>query len=262
VEDAFVHDLFFRLLRTPYFDLSYYEVTMVLGFFAGALLWRWQMRRGGYSKRFFWLMLVFSHVLMFLGLRLFHCALWSPQYFYSKPERILEFAKGGYASHGALFALAFFFWFLARRYKKSFLDLFDRFSFYVAPAWAFIRIGNFAQTEIVGRETTLPWGVRFMRYNDEGSVIRHPTQIYEALLLALSLGVILWADRRFGRENRPPGLIFGLWLSVYFTGRFFLEFIKELDLTLSVFTMGHLLSVPCMLIGYYLVRRGLTGEKK
>ena len=112
---------------------------------------------------------------------------------------------------------------------QSFVEGCDRFAFSAALGTILVRIGNLFNSEIVGKPTFAAFGVRFPRY-DTAAIeppLRHPSQLYEALL---GLGVLLalwWADRALGREQRPRGALISLFLAGYFCGRFVLEFWKE-----------------------------------
>jgi prolipoprotein diacylglyceryl transferase len=119
-----------------------------------------------------------------------------------------------------------------------------------------IRLGNFMNSEIVGRETSLAWGVKFPRYDWrlplEAVPARHPSQLYEALMAALILLVLFWADRALGGEKRPRGVLTFLVMLLYFVGRFSVEFAKEyqtLEASRVALTMGQYLSLPFICVG-------------
>jgi prolipoprotein diacylglyceryltransferase len=90
-------------------------------------------------------------------------------------------------------------------------------------------------------------------------VYRHPVQLYEALLGALVLAGIVFADRAWGKEQRPRGALIALAATLYFAGRFVLEFAKEYQALAqgSLFTMGQWLSLPCALLAAWLLWRSL-----
>ena len=124
-----------------------------------------------------------------------------------------------------------------------------------------VRLGNFFNSEIVGRQTDLPWAVIFPLY-DCGSptvcataVPRHPSQLYEAALGTVILLVLYFADRWAGRENRPRGLLTALFLILYFIARFSVEFVKEYQAlkNTSALTMGQYLSILPVLAGIALL---------
>ena len=71
---------------------------------------------------------------------------------------------------------------------------------------------------------------------------------------------LIIVDRVMGKEKRPLGLLGGLFLTLYFTGRFIVEYFKEyqaLNAEQSAFTMGQYLSIPFIMIGLYMVASAL-----
>lgn len=132
----------------------------------------------------------------------------------------------------------------------------ESFAFSAALGATLVRIGNLFNSEVVGRVTDQSWGVRFPLYDKLGaaSPLRHPSQIYEIALGLLVLCGLFVADRRMGKEKRPRGMMISLFFAMYFSGRFFVEFFKEYQTGLRVsegLTMGHWLSIPGALLGFY-----------
>ncbi|MGM0597925.1 MAG: prolipoprotein diacylglyceryl transferase family protein, partial [Myxococcota bacterium] len=118
-----------------------------------------------------------------------------------------------------------------------------------------VRVGNFFNSEIVGRKTDQSWGVRFPRCaEDRGETLiplRHPSQLYEASMGVFIIIILVIVDRIY-KEKRPRGILGALFLSLYFTGRFIVEFFKEFQ-TLNreyFLTMGQFLSIPLAVFGY------------
>jgi prolipoprotein diacylglyceryltransferase len=99
--------------------------------------------------------------------------------------------------------------------------------------------------------------------------VRHPSQLYEAALGLFLLVLLLVADRLAGKEKRPEGLLFGLFLTVYFALRFLVEFTKEyqtLDPRTSPLNMGQLLSILPFVLGalvlFFVYRRERKSKKR
>ena len=235
--------------------IRYYGVVFVCTLVTAYLFWRWQMRRGGYSREIIEGFIVWGTVATIVGARLGHCLFYEPARYLSDPIQILYFWQGGLASHGATIGLVIALALYSRRHKLPLLELMDRFSPSAAIGAAGIRLGNFLNSEIVGRATDVPWGVRFMLYNDHGAKLRHPSQLYEFAMGLFVLLVIVLADRWAGREKRPRGLLVSLFLLVYFTGRFFVEYVKEYQAPSveTLLTMGQWLSILPMFIGAVLL---------
>jgi prolipoprotein diacylglyceryl transferase len=129
----------------------------------------------------------------------------------------------------------------------------------VASVWVypFVRLGNFANSEIWGRVTDGPFGVIFDRrweIGGEAGPPRHPVVLYEAVLYFCELAFAIWLQKRYARKWRA-GSMFLFLLGTHFTLRFFAEFFKEsqgVDEGWAL-NMGHWLSVPVITACYGLV---------
>ena len=96
------------------------------------------------------------------------------------------------------------------------------------------RIANFINSELYGRETNILWSTKFISVDN---LSRHPSQIYEAICEGLLLFLILsYLAKK--KEFKFPGLISALFLIVYSTFRFVLEFYREPDLHIGYLTFG------------------------
>jgi len=190
-----------------------------------------------------------------IGARLGHCLFYNPEYYLSRPLEILQVWKGGLASHGAAIGILTAIYLYDRKRKGfSFLWLMDRIVITVALAGFFIRMGNFFNSEIIGKPTNADWGFVFVAVDN---IPRHPAQLYESIAY-LMIFIFLFAYYFITKGKFKKGLIFGLFLIMVFTFRFFVEFWKENQ---SLFeekmflNMGQLLSIPFVLVGIYLVLR-------
>lgn len=190
-----------------------------------------------------------------LGARLGHVLLYDPVFYLSHPGEILKVWQGGMASHGALVGiLAGIYLYSLTAKGISFLWIADRIGMAVPIAGVLIRIGNFINSEILGRPTDMPWGVVFARVN---MVPRHPVQLYESLCYLL-IFLILFRDYRRKLDRLPQGWLLGRSLVLIFSARFVLEAFKEGQAVFESgwpLTMGQLLSIPAVLAGLYLTRR-------
>lgn len=238
-------------------QLRYYGVIFASMLYLGFLLWKWQMTRGGHPLAVTEQFLIWGVVAVLVGSRLGHCLFYEPEKYLSDPIQILKVWQGGLASHGATIGLVVALLLFAKKHSLPWLEVLDRFSMSAAVGAAAVRLGNFFNSEIVGRATDVPWAVRFMRY-DNGHVARHPSQLYEFTLGILVLLTLYITDRLAGREKRPTGLLASLFLILYFTGRFSVEFVKEYQVDLlvssdSALTMGQYLSILPIICGVALL---------
>jgi phosphatidylglycerol---prolipoprotein diacylglyceryl transferase len=208
-------------------------------------------------------LLIYVAIGTIVGARLGHCLFYEPAYYLSNPVEILKIWKGGLASHGAAIGIVLVLWLYIRKHKLSFLWLMDRLVIVVPLAGAFIRIGNLFNSEIYGRATDVPWAFLFVRDRVidpvtgalAPNVPSHPTQIYEALSYLLIFTVLFIIYKKKKDEIRD-GVIFGIFLILLFSARFFIEFIKNDQVTFEagmLFNMGQWLSLPFIVMGIGLI---------
>lgn len=232
-----------------------YSLLFAATFVAGLLFLRWQLARFGVdAASTAWLVLAtFAGVI--IGTRVAHAAFYSPALL-ADPGRLARVSAGGLASHGAAVALPLVMWFFARVKKLSFGDVLDACAMPSAFGAALVRLGNLANSEILGSTTSAPWGFRFVRLHDEA--LRHPVQLYEAVLALAVLAVLVRAHR-----SRPPRWrLSGLFFSLYFGGRLALELFKDEGRLSPWLTTGQLLSLPFALLGVALLVRRPAGLRE
>ena len=189
-----------------------------------------------------------------IGARLGHCLFYEPEYYLANPLKILKVWEGGLASHGAAIGIPLAIFIFSRKYKEYNLGfLLARVTITVPLAGACIRLGNLMNSEIVGKRTEVPWGFIFSHNNE--TFARHPTQIYEALAY-IAIFIILYSIYLKKGKNINNYFIFGLFLILLFTSRFFLEFFKEVQVDFESklpMDMGQLLSIPFVIGGILLM---------
>lgn len=184
-----------------------------------------------------------------IGARLGEVFFYNWDYYKDHTDEILKTWQGGLSSHGAtigifIAVIIYSQWII----KKNFLWVADRAVIGIAMTAAFVRLGNFANSEIIGKPADLPWSVIF---DSIDAIPRHPTQIYEFIAYAV-LSVFLYIlFRKKGHELRT-GTISGLFLIMMFSFRFLVEFFKENQVEFEghwSINQGQRLSIPFILIG-------------
>ena len=123
----------------------------------------------------------------------------------------------------------------------------------IPPGLGFGRIGNFINGELWGRETDVSWGMVFPQAND--ILVRHPSQLYQAILEGVILFFILWW---YSKKPRTIGNVSGMFLIFYGLFRVIAEFAREPDAHLGFIafdwlTMGQLLSLPMIAAGIFIM---------
>ena len=258
------------LLHLGPISLRWYSLLFVSGFIFGWYMVRSFYRREGVDEKLLDPLLYTMLISVIVGARLGHCIFYDPQYYFGSWQGFLEVFqpwKGGLASHGGAIGIILgLLWYTNKYGKKEGFDFFwlaDRIVLVVCFAGACIRLGNFFNSEIIGYNTTLPWGIVFDRTGDPNP--KHPTMLYEALTY-LTMGVVMiWLYRK-KLDKLYRGELFGIFLTFCFGMRGLLEFTKAPSVTVFtigdvVINMGHLLSFPFAIAGIafwiWSVKRGV-----
>ncbi|HYI48193.1 MAG TPA: prolipoprotein diacylglyceryl transferase [Allosphingosinicella sp.] len=191
-----------------------------------------------------------------VGGRLGYCIFYRPE-IWATPLEVLKPWNGGMSLHGGFIGVILAIWLFCRVQKLDMLRVCD----YVACASPFglilVRLANFANGELWGRPTDLPWGMIFPGARD--NLPRHPSQLYEALLEGLlMMAVLVYLFWRTDARYRP-GRLLGTGLVIYGVARFLIEFVRQPDVGLEHLplglTMGQMLSAPMLIAGLYLLVR-------
>ena len=273
-------------------EIRYYGALYVVALMGAYMLWQWQMLKSGRTReqaeRFF----TVAIAAVIIGARVGHCVFYHPSYYLAHPWEIIKVWEGGLASHGATITLVLTLVYFARTEQMLIRDVFDRFAIGVAWAASIIRLGNLMNSEIVGRVTDSALAFKFPLYEralwrscqgcatgaDPSCVEtargcvdlnlvpwRHPSQLYEFGMGMMIFAILLFVDRRFKEGERPLGLLGGLFLVLYFSARFIVEYFKEfqaLTAEQSSFTMGQYLSIPFVLIGLGMIAYGFKEKAR
>jgi phosphatidylglycerol:prolipoprotein diacylglycerol transferase len=229
------------------------------------LILLWRIKYDNLEKIFQDSNLVFDYLLLaffsaLIGGRLGYALLYDPTYQLLNPLNMFspyDLGSGQYVGifgmsyHGALAAIIVSSWVFLKKKKINFLAWVD----FVIPAAAlgyfFGRMGNFLNGELFGRLTSLPIGMHFAA---DAANLRHPSQLYEALLEGVLLSVVLWKMRKHKFEK---GFLSGIYLLGYGLLRIVAEQFREPDPQLgflwNYFTMGQILSSTMVVGGLLLI---------
>lgn len=244
--------------------IRWYSLLFVGVFLGGYALLNWQIRRGGGDEEVAGDFIVYGVGGVLIGARLGHVLFYDFDKAVADPTWVFRIWEGGLASHGAVIGLIFAMYLFTRSRGVPFLEGADRFAFSAALGATLVRVGNFMNSEIVGRVTDGSWGVRFpLASEDMGKAtipLRYPTQLFEVALGLFVMLCLYLVDRAAGKEKRPRGLLISTFFTIYFIGRFVVEFWKEHQTVepTKFITMGQYLSIPGILLGFYGLYFSLT----
>ena len=297
-----------------FFVIRFYSLMFVIAFGLGWYIMKNIFEREGESIEKLDSLFIWTVLATLIGARLGHVLFYDWEYFRNHlveiflPIRenvnatLFGFIDGweftgfqGLASHGAAISIILAMYYFSKKVlNKPLLWILDRVVIPVASGAIFVRLGNFFNSEIIGKETTSAFGIKFLReqfspleamkltqINDYNAAygaiannpqfsailaqvpVRHPAQLYEAfcyIFVFATLFFLYWkTDARL-----KSGYLFGLFLTLLFTVRIIVESVKESqggfesDLG-NILSTGQWLSIPFIVIGLYFV---YTAKKK
>lgn len=245
------------------FMLHYYSMMWIVAFIIGFFIMKRIYKNEGQSDESLDSLFIYSVLGIMIGARLGHVIFYQPELFKEDFFSIFlpfSFKNGihftgfqGLASHGAAIGMIISMYLYNKKVlHKSVIWILDRVVIPVASGAVFVRIGNFINSEIVGKPTGTDFGVVF-KQNGE-TFARHPAQLYESFLYIFVFLILFYFYWKTKKGNQQ-GFLFGLFLVLLFTVRFFVEFVKEPQgqeyFTKFGLNTGQLLSIPFILIGLY-----------
>lgn len=200
----------------------------------------------------------------------------------------------GLASHGAAIGIIIGMYLYIRKYPEfKMLWILDRIVIPVAIGAFFVRLGNFFNSEINGKpvDASFAFATRFIRDSDdlpsykalgitqaktvneayaliekdpkfssylEAIPYRHPAQLYEGVCYIFVFLILYYLYWKTDKKDKP-GFLFGAFLVLLWTVRFFVEFVKEsqggFESYLGVLSTGQWLSIPFVLVGLFFMFR-------
>lgn len=260
------------LLQTEYFSVHYYGLMYVVGFSVVFLLVYYRLKHDNFSYELETILDLFIWMILgvIIGGRLGYVIFYKPMFYLSHPLQIItpfQIAEGhlklvgirGMSYHGGLIGvIASVLWFCNNKSIN-----FWKLTGLIAPAaplgYMFGRIGNFINQELYGRVTDVSWGMYFQGQNQ----LRHPSQLYEAVLEGIVIFLVLWPLRN---KDYLKGKLLALYIILYGVARFIVEFFRQPDpflgFILGPLTMGQILSLLMIIGGLGLFyRRKITPSK-
>ena len=255
------------LFKIGSFGIHYYSLMFIIAFGLGYYLMKKIFDEEKISLEYLESLFIYMVLSILLGARLGDVFFYSWDYYQDHLLEILlpirDTPNGytftgfrGLASHGAVIGSLLGLYLYKRKFKeRSLFWLLDRVTIPVAVGASFVRLGNFFNSEIVGKYSNSNFGVVFLNRGE--NLPRHPAQLYEAvgyLILFFILRQVYRTDKK-----KREGYLIGLFFIGMFTIRFLIEFIKEsqggFEEILGLLSTGQWLSIPFVLFGILLMFR-------
>ncbi len=290
-------------INLGFFVIRYYSLMFVVAFGLGWYIMKKIFDRENEPIEKLDSLFIWTVFATLLGARLGHVFFYDWEYYSNHLIEILlpfrfspnfEFTGfQGLASHGAAIAIIISMYFFSKKImKRPLLWVLDRVVIPVASGAIFVRLGNFFNSEIVGKPTDSGQGIQFIRdyYSPNDAIsktqisnptdayhaiatnpqfaellqqvpAKYPAQLYEALGYVFVFAILFFLYWKTNVREKL-GFLFGTFLVLLWSVRFVVEFIKEsqggFESALGLFSTGQWLSIPFILIGLYFM---LNAEK-
>ncbi|MDW9381655.1 prolipoprotein diacylglyceryl transferase [Chryseobacterium sp. JV558] len=249
------------------FTLHFYSLMFVFAFGFGYVLMTRIFKIDNINQRYLEPLFTWTLIGTILGARLGHVIFYQPELFkedfwsvflpISTKNGFKFTGFSGLASHGATIALIFTtLYYSFKIIRKNPFWVYDRLGIVVALGGAFVRMGNFFNSEIVGKpaDPNSPFALLFPQQSSEYglTVPRYPSQLFEAVGYVL-LFILLWILYRKTDKKYQQGWLFGLFFIILWAIRFSVEFLKEPQgdefIQIGGLNTGQVLSIPFMIAG-------------
>jgi len=281
-----------------FFMIRYYSLMFVIAFGLGWYIMKHIFVREGETIEKLDSLFIWMVVATLAGARLGHVFFYDWEYFRNNLLEIflpVRFEPSfhftgftGLASHGATISIIVAMYFYSKNIlHKPQLWILDRIVIPSASGAIFVRIGNFFNSEIIGKETTSTFGIQFIRdyFSPRDAVnatriadpkeayaaiatdpkfatlleqvpAKHPTQLYEAFCYIFVFAILFFLYWKT-EARKKSGYLFGLFLVLLFSVRIVVESVKEsqggFESSLGLLSTGQWLSIPFIVTGLYFV---------
>ena len=234
-------------------QVHWYGLMYLIGFVSAWLLAHWRMKhyKLDWTSEQISDLIFYAAIGVILGGRVGYMLFYNFPELVHDPLSLFKIWQGGMSFHGGLLGVLLALWIFARKFGKAFWNVGDFIAPLVPIGLGAGRIGNFINGELWGRVTDMPWG---MVYSHVDSQPRHPSELYEFGLEGIGLFILVWW---YARKPRPAGRVSAVFLIGYAICRLIAECFREPDqqlgyLAFDWLTMGQILSIPMLLLGFWL----------
>lgn len=197
---------------------------------------------------------IYVEIGVILGARLGYILFYDTNtlYYIANPWQIFNpFINGefvgirGMSYHGAVIGFLIATYMYTKKHNVSFGKIMDLTALSIPLAFVFGRIGNFLNQELIGRQTDVSWGI----YVD--GVLRHPSQLYEAVLEGFGVFLVVYIYRNYKRFSGELILVYAMSYGLF---RAIAEIWRAPDVQIGyvccdMITQGQVMSIGMSIVG-------------
>jgi prolipoprotein diacylglyceryl transferase len=214
------------VFRLGSFQPRWYGLILVIAIAAGVWMARRGFARRGLDPERVVPIAIAAVLLGFVGARVEHVVTdWKP--FGAIPQNAFIIWRGGLGIYGGIIGGMIGAAIGCRLLRLPFWVVADCAAPAVVLGQAIGRFANYANQELYGHPSSLPWAIRIDNpvppYLPGRSF--QPAFLYEAIWDLIVLAILLWFTRRLGGRIRP-GTVFALYATLYAAGRLVIERIR------------------------------------
>ena len=232
------------------FEIRWYSLSYIFGVFFAWIYVKKFVIKNHDIKILFDNLITYIIFGIILGGRIGYVLFYNFNYYINNIDEILYIWNGGMSFHGGLIGVIIATYIYSKKKKVSALLFLDYISLSAPIGLFFGRLANFINSELVGKPTNDKWGVIFPNIDN---VLRHPSQLYEAVLEGILLFIIL--NVIFFRKQYLTGQCSLLFLIFYGLFRILSELFREPDIQIGYLigqiSMGMVLSSFMIVIGSF-----------
>lgn len=241
--------------------VDWYSLMYLVGFWVVYLLLNYRIRKKENLKNTLLDLMLAVSVGLLIGGRLGYVLFYNLAYYWQNPLAIVSpydavthqfIGIFGMSYHGAFVGALVAGWIYIKIEKLNFWHWANFMAPAIPAGYFFGRIGNFINGELYGRATDKFWGMYFPA--DPSGILRHPSELYEAVTEGLFLFLILWPLRN---SQKYKDKLFAFYIIGYSVARMAVEFFREPDIQVGYLffglTLGQILSLGMLPFGFYLI---------
>lgn len=243
-------------LDLGFVQIRWYAVCIVTGLLVAFFIAYRRLAKKGYDPEILYDYAIVGLPLATVLARAYYVIFrWS--YYSQVPSEIIKIWNGGLAIHGGLLGILLTVIIVSRHHGVNVLDILDVIAPCVLIGQAIGRWGNYFNSEAYGSVTDLPWAINVID-DSLGSVMVHPTFLYESIWCLLGALLIFFVVEKKWQKNR--GELFCFYMMYYSFGRFFIEALRTDSLMFFGLKTAQIVSLALFAAGLagiiYLRKRG------